>query len=207
MPDRVAIVIDYQNVYMWARHTFEFDPETASHWMGQFNPYLLGRELTARRPGRELSTVRVYRGLPDAHRDPKGHGACQRQLDSWAKLPSVTPLPRPLRYPMHWPDEKAREKGIDVQLAVDFLMMAVSNKFDVGIIFSQDTDLRPALEAVEKLRGPDSIEVAAWQPDMGHASRLWIGKGHPKRPWCHYLDRTVDEGVLDVTDYNVPTKK
>jgi NYN domain len=58
----------------------------------------------------------------------------------------VTVVQRPLRYPKAWPAEKAQEKGVDVALAVDFVVMAVTRVYDVGILVSTDTDLVPALE-------------------------------------------------------------
>jgi hypothetical protein len=47
---------------------------------------------------------------------------------------------RPLRYPAAYPREKPEEKGIDVALAVDFVMMAARDEYDVGILMSTDTD-------------------------------------------------------------------
>ena len=40
-------------------------------------------------------------------------------------------------------------------LAVDFVMMVARCGYDVGILFSSDTDLVPALEAVLALRPQD----------------------------------------------------
>ena len=76
----------------------------------------------------------------------------------------MTVITRDLRYPPDWPRRPAQEKGIDVALAVDFVMMAARGEYDVGILFSSDTDLVPALEAVIALRpdDPPACEVAAW---------------------------------------------
>jgi len=50
-----------------------------------------------------------------------------------------------------------------VALAVDFVVMVANRACDVGILFSSDTDLVPALEAVLALRpqDPPACEVAA----------------------------------------------
>lgn len=40
------------------------------------------------------------------------------------------------------------------------------------------------------------VEVAAWKPDNGYASRLSL-----PRMWCHYLDRADYQCVADPTDY------
>lgn len=102
--------------------------------------------------------------MPSSRHDPKGFGACQRQVSFWSGQALVGAITRPLNY-----RDRARpvEKGIDVQIAVDFVRGAIEDKFDVGVLFSCDTDLLPALEAVIDLKGPESCEVAAWVPDHG----------------------------------------
>jgi hypothetical protein len=79
---RVAVFIDYQNVYRGARTAFGL--EQASFVEGQINPLLVGRLLTdlGRRvdPHRELVAVRIYRGEPSPSRSPVGQAACQRQV-------------------------------------------------------------------------------------------------------------------------------
>ncbi len=88
------------------------------------------------------------------------------------------------------------EKGIDVALAVDILRLAaVEGSYDVGVVFSGDTDLAPAIEAVQELRC-GHVEVAAWR---GGGGRLRIDG--TSRPWCHWLSEEDYHAVLDSTDY------
>ena len=105
---------------------------------------------------------------------------------------------RPLRYPYGWPREKAQEKGVDVELAVDFISMAIRREYDVGILFSTDTDLRPALEAVFSLRPGPWCEVAAWRQPAGYSPRLTI---RANLPWCHWLSDQDFQSVADRTNY------
>jgi hypothetical protein len=52
-------------------------------------------------------------------------------------------------------------------LAIDYVQMAMFGEFDVGVIMSTDTDLRPALEAVMDLRlqrGPVWGPSVRWPP-------------------------------------------
>lgn len=206
---RVVVFLDYQNVYMGARGCFRSE-RYSPHFEGQPDPFRLGEYLAADSPGeRELAQVRIYRGLPDGSKDPKGHSAASRQIDIWRQNPRVQVFPRPLAYPRGWPDEsrpgeKPREKGIDVSLAIDFAMMAVLGEYEVGILMSTDTDLKPALEAVTKLgvgqgRVYPRAEVAAWSGDKMHNRRLSIAGA---KLWCHWLDKTVYEQVCDHTDYS-----
>ena len=45
-------------------------------------------------------------------------------------------------------DNNIREKGVDVQIAIDLVIGAVENKYDTAIIVSSDTDLIPAIKYV-----------------------------------------------------------
>jgi uncharacterized LabA/DUF88 family protein len=46
-----------------------------------------------------------------------------------------------------------REKGIDVKMAVDLLMGAISNEYDTAIVVSSDRDLLPAIDCVRNSFG------------------------------------------------------
>jgi hypothetical protein len=49
---------------------------------------------------------------------------------------------------------------IDVQLALSAVEAALLDKCEVAVIFSHDTDLKPALEMISA--GPSHVETAAW---------------------------------------------
>lgn len=181
MVDRVIVFLDYQNVYQGARAAFHQHYE--HHVEGQVDPLALALHLTEDSPyARELKEVRVYRGRPDNTRDPKGYAACTRQTDLWRSDPRVHVELRTLAYPRGWPSaslpgEKPREKGIDVALAIDFVTMAVLGEYDVGIMMSTDTDLKPALEATCRLAratGRPRVEVASWSGEGRHNRRLSV---------------------------------
>lgn len=93
------------------------------------------------------------------------------------------------------PTDKAEEKGIDVALAIDFVAMAVEDKYDVGVIASCDTDLRPALEFVHRRFGETKrVEVVAGEatslgvvvacPSKGPRSLTAIGWIAPRMKRC-----------------------
>jgi len=203
----VVVFIDYQNIYMRARECFH--KRLDHHSLGQVNPISLADVLAADSPfDRRLHQVRVYRGIPDSTRDPRGYGAADRQIAEWRADDRVLVHARPLRYPHGWPEshapgEKPREKGIDVALAIDFVAMAVQGEYDVGILMSTDTDLRPPLEFVSTLTrtGGPRAEVAAWSCDGQHSRRLAIKQA---KIWCHWLDRVQYQRVADHTDYARP---
>ncbi len=45
-------------------------------------------------------------------------------------------------------DNKIREKGVDVQIAIDLVIGAIENIFDTAIVVSSDTDLIPAIKYI-----------------------------------------------------------
>lgn len=207
MSERVVVFLDYQNVYKGARSAFH--EYGAAHWLGQIDPWKLGQLIVDGSPyDRVLDQVRVYRGRPDASKDSRGYGACTRQVDIWTKNPQVKVTLRTLRYPYGWPTshqqgEKPQEKGIDVALALDFLAMAIRGEYEVGVIMSTDTDMKPALEkVVEHRQGLGShvprAEVAAWECDNTYSRRLSISSA---KLWCHWLGRDAYDKVADPTDY------
>jgi uncharacterized LabA/DUF88 family protein len=49
-------------------------------------------------------------------------------------------------------DHKIREKGVDVQIAMDLLIGAVEDCYDTAVIVSSDTDLIPAIRYVLRTR-------------------------------------------------------
>jgi uncharacterized LabA/DUF88 family protein len=201
VPDRLVLFIDYQNAYREARAAFRGLIDHPQR--GQFDPFRLGELIAERntRAPRELTQVRVYRGRPDRNRDPRTHGANVRQsvAQEVSGRNKVTVITRPLRYPADWPSHAAEEKGIDVALAVDFVMMAVRQEFDVGVIMSTDTDLKPALEAVVSLGGNPRCEVVAWNSPTSYWRRITV---RGARLWCHRLNAQDYAAVADLTDYN-----
>lgn len=202
---RVAVFLDYQNVYNGALDAFDLRGQ--GHMVGQVYPRRLGVLLTDRgRPGpkgdptRDLESVNVYSGEPSPKHSAIGQAARQRQVRYWNSQGCVRAVTRPLKYYPKGRDAlgrevfEAREKGIDVHLAVDMVAGALRNDYDVAILFSADTDLLPALEAVRA--AGKRCEVAAWRSPVGYSSRLQL-----PRLWCHWLDRKDYDFVWDPTDY------
>ncbi len=201
---RVAVFIDYQNVYMRARDLFG-QPQP-HHTEGQVLPRRLGVMLTDRGrgidPDRALERVTVFRGEPSSKHSPRGQAACHRQTDFWRSQARVEVITRPLHYRVIGTREgveqfEVREKGIDVQIALAIALGAERDLYDVAVLFSADTDLLPALEAARS--AGKRVEVAAWKPDVGYASRLSL-----PGLWCHFLTREDYERVADRTDYTRP---
>lgn len=204
----MIVFLDWQNVYNSARRAFHqrHDP----FMDGQVDPVLLAIHLAGRNTGQTLTQVRIYRGLPDSTKQPAAYAANQRQTAAWEKSPYVKVTRRALQYPTGWPDaslagEKPREKGIDVALAIDFVRLAIEDQYDVGILVSGDTDLKPALEAVWDYKGAQGPrpETAAWSVPGRHDRRLALA--HPRKLWCHWMVESVYRAMTDPIDYTLST--
>lgn len=157
---RVITYIDYQNMYKGARDSFGWGNEKGH--FGNFRPLPLSRALAGER---ELKQIRVYTGVPHPERDRFGHAITQRRVEAFRRSDPerVRVFTRTLKYP---PPE-GREKGVDVQLAVDVVRLAIEDEFDVLILCSADTDLLPALEFVTQHKPDTIVETVAYAPEPG----------------------------------------
>jgi uncharacterized LabA/DUF88 family protein len=199
----VVVFIDYMNLYNDARRAFH-DVNLDPHVCGQINPIKFGNLLVSRIPHgrtqpRELKEVRLYRGRPDATKEPDAYGAHMRQVAKW-EAAGVNVLHHPLRYPSDWPKTKQEEKGIDVQLAIDVVTMALNKEYDVGIIASTDTDQRPTLKAFSVLPFEHEvlIEVCAYKSSVFKKKLSVSGQSI----WCHMIEEPDYRNVRDNNDYN-----
>lgn len=197
-PQRTVLFIDYQNVYRCARQILFTDSD--HHTNGQVNPLALGQLICDRSPPgytRTLSQVRIYTGRPAASKEPRTYSANRKQCSAWEALGAEV-IFRPLRYPYRWPYVKAEEKGIDVALAIDYIALALDGAYDVGVLASTDTDLKPALEFVHSKCCKCRCEVMAWS---GTGSRRQLSIPGVDL-WCHWLNRADYDQVSDLTDYS-----
>jgi hypothetical protein len=104
---------------------------------------------------------------------------------------------RPLRYPRDWPNSPAREKGVDVMLAVAFVRAALEKHADTLVLASRDTDLMPVLEMAVDLRTVQ-VETCTWTG----CSRLRFGRGYSAhRLECTYLDEQAYLSAKDPRSY------
>lgn len=203
-PVKVAVFIDWQNVYKTAREAFGME-EMPSEF-GNFSPFRLGRILAAangRKETGELVAVEVFRGLPSQKHQPTGYAANRRQAAAWrAESPLVEPKMRPLRYPFDYPAEPPVEKGVDVELAVSAIEATLRKRCHVAVIFSHDTDILPVPETIARLAGAHRVETASW------VSEWFSGRLRTKVPIMHHsISAKVFELVEDPTNYaHKPTR-
>jgi hypothetical protein len=150
-------------MYRSARRAFGLEGHPPH--FGNFRPIALARVLT-QAADRELEQARIYTGVPTARRDRKGNAITQRRIAAWINdSPGLIQVfPRPLSYP---PPE-GREKGVDVELAIDLVRLALDDAYDVAVLASADTDLVPAVQFVVERCENKIVETATWEPAPGN---------------------------------------
>ncbi|MEI7463285.1 MAG: NYN domain-containing protein [Candidatus Taylorbacteria bacterium] len=135
---RVAIFIDGGNFYRKIRQDNLIPKGT------RFN-YVKFAEFLAR--GRTVSSKGYYIGIVRNHDNTD---KSKKMLESQQKLLNgLENEGYQIKKGRIVYDNKIREKGVDVQLAIDLVIGAVENCYDIAIIVSSDTDLIPAIRYIK----------------------------------------------------------
>jgi len=166
---RVGVFIDGQNVTIGARYAF-------GH--GNMHPLLLARALAG---SNDLVEVRYATGIPSAAVDPERHESQTRRHELMVTT-DVVVLEKPLRYRWEWSirdrdlgpphtqqgkvtkarvksRNRGQEKGIDVWLALDALVMCSRDDLDCVIVATADTDLDLLRDYVRMVPGNETTKV------------------------------------------------
>lgn len=137
-PERIAIFIDGGNFY---RHVRE-----AGLAKGSKLSYAALTEFLLR--GRTLASKTYYIGSVRNHdKTEKSQKMVEDQQKFLSKLEAEGFGIKRGRIVY---DHKIREKGVDVQIAIDLVIGAIEGDYDVAIVVSSDTDLIPAIRYVRQ---------------------------------------------------------
>ena len=189
MTERIAVLLDFQNVHLVGRSLFDSGREL--HRCVPDPARIADLIASRRRRPSTATAIRAYRGRPDPNRQPVVTASNDAQASQWTRDSRVHVIRRQLNY-RGWPDLPPQEKGIDVAVAVDLMHLAFRRQYDALVLFSGDTDLLPALEAIVNLRLAH-VEVACW---AGFKPLRFPGS-NPPRPWCHSLSMADWDSVTD----------
>jgi len=183
------------------------------------HPLLLARALAG---SDQLVEVRYATGIPSREIDPKGYKAQRRRHDLMVST-DVVVLEKPLRYRWEWSirDKKlgsphkrkgdvtrarvksrnrGQEKGIDVWLALDALVMCARDDLDCVIVATADTDMDLVRDYVRMVPGSEQTKVMqARVLDDHHELRQ-----SPAWDETIAIDRNMFERCRDDFDYDKP---
>lgn len=136
MDERVAIFIDGGNFYRFLRESGL--PKGRRFSYPAFIEFLLR--------GRTLSSKSYYIGIVRNHDHTT---KSQQMVESQQKILSNLEVQGfVIRRGRIVYDHKIREKGVDVQIAIDLIVGAIENSYDTAVVVSSDTDLVPAIKYV-----------------------------------------------------------
>jgi uncharacterized LabA/DUF88 family protein len=144
--ERLAVFIDYQNVHLGARELFA--PYGQPVHESLVHPLAVAERIATKRSSRfpcEVTTVQVFRGRPNPEHQPTPTAANDAQTAAWERDDRVLVTRKDLNY-RGWPEQKPREKGVDVALAIGLVQTALRGDYDAAVVFTNDTDLLPAVE-------------------------------------------------------------
>lgn len=157
-PRRVAIYIDGSNFYNRLRDAgiskgIRFD-------LSALSTFLLR--------GRQLVSKRYYVGIVRNHdHTEKSQRLVMEQQKFLSGLETERFVVNRGRIVY---DHKIREKGVDVKLAVDLVIGAADDLYDVAVVVSSDTDLIPAIQYVRRYKNKQVEYVGfAAKPSLGMA--------------------------------------
>lgn len=148
---RAVAFFDGQNLYHQAKATF-------GHKIPNYDPKKLFTAVCNEK-GWLPQSVRFYTGMPKFKEQPKWHKFWRSKLlrmrregidvtDPWLHYHPEKVI---LRDGTIGTRDKAREKGIDVRLALDMVRLAQRDQYDVAILFSQDQDLAEAIKDIKEI--------------------------------------------------------
>lgn len=150
--------VDGQNLYRHAKDAF-------GHHHPNYDPVKL-HHLVCARYNWKPTLVRFYTGVPSVEVTPMWSGYWSNRVLA-LKRQNVVVTTRPIRYHTEAVETAnggikhvttPHEKGIDVRLALDVVHLARTRQFDVGVIFSQDSDLAEVVAEVREI----SKEQGRW---------------------------------------------
>ena len=205
------VFIDGQNLFKGLQRRFGT----------RLHPLLLARRLAG--PDRELVATHYYSGIHDPDENRPMHDLVRRRHDLIRRT-GVIVTERTLRYHWEWRVPRgeldppwyesaparttakverhrgAREKGIDVALALDAVSSILTDAADVVIVVSRDRDLMEIAAEVDQRCSRDSASVeVAYVSERRGDERALDGYDH-----FHEIDETIVEAARDRFDYGRP---
>jgi len=141
--EKVAIYIDGNNFYKYLKDKEINFPKGTRFDFIKFVDFLTGE--------RECISKRYYVGIArNTDNSEKSKQIVQGQQKFLSKIENQEFIIK--RGRVMYDKGRIREKGTDVKIAVDLIVGAIENIYDIAILVSSDTDLIPAVKYI-KYRG------------------------------------------------------
>ena len=188
---RTIVFVDGQNLYHLAKAAWIATTVVVP------NPYSwpsydvekLAAALVVQKPGRILSEIRFYTGVPNPSRK-FWHNFWSSKLRHLQNLGIYTYRGRL--------NSGGQEKGVDVSLALDLVQATHEQRYEVAIIISQDSDFAPAVSLAREIAESQNRSLLfesafPFSPGMNP-------RGVPGTTWVH-IDQATYDACFDPRDY------
>ena len=191
------VFVDGQNLYFQAKEAF-------GYWYPNYDVMALAR-FVCKSNGYNLGGVNFYTGVPSEKDDSLWANFWNKKLSSMSRT-GVRHYTTQLRYNLQTKYIKndlgnfvekeilvAREKGIDIKIAIDVLKCCRRHECNVAIIFSQDQDLYEAVKEIKAIAKAEDrwIKIVSAYPvsslsqnQRGINGTDWVMIGKPDYDKC-----------------------
>lgn len=197
---RAIVFIDGQNLYHGAKDAWVeggVAPPDSPYIWPSYDVEKLAAYLVSRVPGRVLTQIRFYTGVPNPRKGSKE--------DFWHSF-----WTNKLRYLRNRGiyiyrgrvNPGGQEKGVDVSLATDLIRLTYEQAYEVAIIVSQDWDFRPAISLARTIANSQGrvLEFESAFP-CGPGSKS--DRGIPGTTWVR-IEKANYDACIDPRDYRPP---
>ena len=139
------VFIDGQNLFHLAMKAWlsGVSHHTPPYAWPSYDVAKLANALATRVPGRTLTEVRFYTGVPDESGSPFWHGFWTNKI-RYLRNGGIYVYQGNI-------NSGGQEKGVDVSLALDLVQAAHERRYDAAIIVSQDADFGPAVRLARQI--------------------------------------------------------
>lgn len=133
---RVMVFIDGSNFYYSLKKTFL----TSKVDIKKFIDFIVDKN--------NLISIKYYNAPLNQNDDEEAY---KKQQKFFEYLKTISKLDLYLGRLEKRPDNHKTEKGVDVKIAIDLLVNAFKDNYDIAILISNDADFIPAIEEVQKI--------------------------------------------------------
>ena len=192
---RTIVFFDGQNLYHGAKEAWAPKPVVQGSPYGwpSYDVERLATALVSRIPGRDLSKIRFYTGVPDPDQDRFWHGFWSNKL-RYLRSKGIYIYKGRL-------NPGGQEKGVDVSIAIDLVSLTYEKAYDVAILVSSDWDLGPAVKLARQI-AMDQGRVVTFESAFPHEPGRYKRRGIPGTTWVH-IDKALYDACHDSTDYRI----
>ena len=183
--NRAVALIDGMNIFNLAKRAFGY------HYPN-YDPAKLAKVICAQQR-LTLVETRFYTGVPSRTIDSPRYYFWENKTHAM-EADGVHVYTRTIRYS----GPRPQEKGIDIRIALDAVMLALENIYDTLIIFSTDqdfTELKPAIISIAKQQDRLIRLKCAYPSSQQHKIR-----GIKGMDWIP-IDKTTYDASVDPRDY------